>query len=95
MMAVPLDEFRNHGLSPPPIARYRHSMVGNLSRCILFIAAVFAGAASLCMAQTKLPPAGRAFHFAGGRMKSQVKLGENYSDGAEERVVDVLSGTRV
>jgi len=23
------------------------------------------------------------------------KLGENYSDGAEERVVDVLSGTRV
>ena len=25
------------------------------------------------------PPQGRAFHFAGGRMKSQVKLGENYS----------------
>jgi putative membrane-bound dehydrogenase-like protein len=25
------------------------------------------------------PPAGRAFHFAGGRMKSSVKLGENFS----------------
>jgi hypothetical protein len=30
-------------------------------------------------AETQPPPAGRAFHFAGGRMKSQVKLGENYS----------------
>lgn len=28
---------------------------------------------------TARPPASRAFHFAGGRMKAQVKLGENYS----------------
>jgi putative membrane-bound dehydrogenase-like protein len=35
--------------------------------------------AALCAAETKPPPASRAFHFAGGRVKSQVKLGENYS----------------
>lgn len=31
------------------------------------------------LAETKPPPPGRAFHFAGGRVKAQAKLGANYS----------------
>src|SRR6187402_327297 len=35
--------------------------------------------ASHCLSQTQPGSGGRAFHFAGGRMKSSVRLGENYS----------------
>src|SRR5688572_31835700 len=52
-------------------------MFGSTWNLSLIIA--FAAMATPCAAETKPPPAGRAFHFAGGRMKSQVKLGENYS----------------
>jgi putative membrane-bound dehydrogenase-like protein len=46
---------------------------------IHFTLFALAATALPCAAETKAPPAGRAFHFAGGRVKSQVKLGENYS----------------
>ncbi len=51
-------------------------MPGTLRLCCTLLIAPFA---LPCMAETKPPHAGRAYHFAGGRVKSQVKLGENYS----------------
>ncbi len=51
-----------------------------LSHVLIFCALPVLAAASLaCAAETPVPPVSRAFHFAGGRVKSQVKLGDTYS----------------
>ena len=53
-------------------------MARTLLNCIVIVA-LAAGSVRSFAEPLTAPPAGRAFHFAGGRMKSQVKLGENYS----------------
>jgi putative membrane-bound dehydrogenase-like protein len=57
----------HHRMSMTPILRKSLAAV----LCLVLLPAA--------QGETGPPPQGRAFHFAGGRMKSQVKLGENYS----------------
>jgi putative membrane-bound dehydrogenase-like protein len=57
----------HHRMSMTPILRKSLAAV----LCLVLLPAA--------QGETGPPPQGRAFHFAGGRMKSKVKLGENYS----------------